>query len=74
MIPQQESILAICEMLVQNKIFKVNGENPINTVRIIFKHILENAFFVLQLPGENVKYFKQIRGGPRRIRVYTGFS
>jgi hypothetical protein len=64
MIPQQESILAICEMLGQNKIFKVNGEIPINTIRVLFRHVLENAFFALQLPGEKVKYFKQIRGGP----------
>lgn len=64
MIPQQESILAICEMLGENKIFKVNGDIPINTVRTLFKHVLENAFFVLQLPGEEVKFFKQIRGGP----------
>jgi hypothetical protein len=64
MIPQQDSILAICEMLGENKIFKVNGEIPINTVRTLFKHVLENAFFVLQLPGEEIKFFKQIRGGP----------
>lgn len=64
MIPQQESILAVCEMLGQNKINKVNGEIPINTVRTLFRHVLENAFFALQLPGQEVKYFKQIRGGP----------
>ena len=64
MIPQQESILAVCEMLGQNKINKVNGEIPINTVRILFKHVLENAYFALQLPGQNVKYYKQVRGGP----------
>ena len=64
MIPQQESILAVCEMLGQNKIFKVNGEIPINTIRTLFRHVLENAFFALQLPGEEVKYYKQIRGGP----------
>ena len=64
MIPQQESILAICEMLGQNKINKVNGDIPINTVRTLFRHVLENAFFALQLPGEEVKYFKQVRGGP----------
>ena len=64
MIPQQESILAVCEMLGDNRINKVNGDIPINTVRTLFKHVLENAFFALQLPGEEVKYFKQIRGGP----------
>jgi hypothetical protein len=64
MIPQQESILAICEMLGENKINKVNGEIPINTVRILFRHVLKNAYFALQLPGEKVKYYKQIRGGP----------
>ena len=64
MIPQQESILAVCEMLGQNRINKVNGEIPINTVRTLFKHVLENAFFALQLPGQQAKYFKQIRGGP----------
>lgn len=64
MIPQQESVLAICELLGENKIFKVNGDIPINTIRTLFKHVLENAFFVLQLPGQEPKYFKQIRGGP----------
>jgi hypothetical protein len=64
MIPQQESILAICEMLGQNRINKVNNEIPINTVRILFKHVLENAYFALQLPGQTVKYYKQVRGGP----------
>ena len=64
MIPQQESIVAVCEMLGQNRINKVNGEIPINTVRTLFKHVLENAFFVLQLPGQEAKYFKQVRGGP----------
>ena len=64
MIPQRESILAICEMLGENKIFKVNGEVPLNTMRTLFKHILQNAFFVLQLPGEEIKFFKHIRGGP----------
>jgi len=64
MIPQQESILAVCEMLGENKINKVNGEIPINTIRTLFRHVLENAYFALQLPGENVKFYKQIRGGP----------
>ena len=64
MIPQKESILAVCEMLGQNKINKVNGDIPINTVRTLFKHVLENAFFALQLPGQSVKFYKQIRGGP----------
>ena len=64
MIPQQESILAICELLGESKIFKVNGDIPINTIRTLFKHVLENAFFVLQLPGQEAKFFKQIRGGP----------
>ena len=64
MIPQQGSILAICQMLGENKINKVNGEIPINTVRTLFKHVLENAYFALQLPGQPVKYYKQIRGGP----------
>ena len=61
---QQKSIVAVCEMLGQNRINKVNGEIPINTVRTLFKHVLENAFFVLQLPGQEAKYFKQVRGGP----------
>jgi hypothetical protein len=64
MIPQQGSILAVCEMLGQNKINKVNGEIPINTVKTLFKHVLENAYFALQLPGQEVKYYKQVRGGP----------
>jgi hypothetical protein len=50
----------------ENKIFEVNGEIPINTVRTLFKHFLENAFLASHLLGEKVKYFKQIRGGPTR--------
>jgi hypothetical protein len=64
MIPQQESIIAVCEMLGQNKVNKVNGEIPINTVRTLFRHVLDNAYFALQLPGQPVKYYKQVRGGP----------
>ena len=64
MIPQQESIMAVCEMLGQNKINKVKGEIPINTVRTLFRHVLENAYFALQLPGQDIKYYKQVRGGP----------
>jgi hypothetical protein len=64
MIPQQESIIAICEMLGQNKINKVRGEIPINTVRTLFRHVLDNAYFALQLPGQGIKYYKQVRGGP----------
>ena len=64
MIPQQESIMAVCEMLGQNKINKVKGEIPINTVRTLLRHVLENAYFALQLPGQEIKYYKQVRGGP----------
>ena len=64
MIPQEESILAVCEMLGQHKINKVNGEIPIMTVRVLFKYVLENAFFALQLPGQNIKYYKKVRRGP----------
>lgn len=64
MIPQQESIIAICEMLGQNNINKVRNEIPINTVRTLFRHVLENAYFALQLPGQEIKYYKQVRGGP----------
>ena len=53
-------------MLGENKINKVNGELPINTVRTLFRHVLENAYLTLQLPGEKVKYYKQIRRGPMR--------
>ena len=64
MIPQQESIMAVCEMLGQNKINKMKGDIPINTVRTLFRHVLENAYFALQLPGQEIKYYKQVRGGP----------
>ena len=33
-------------------------------MRVLFKHVLENAFFALQLPGQDPSYFKQVRGGP----------
>ena len=64
MIPQQESIIAICEMLGQNNINKVRNEIPINTVRTLLDTSLENAYFALQLPGQEIKYYKQVRGGP----------
>ncbi|CAF3040859.1 unnamed protein product [Rotaria sp. Silwood2] len=63
-IPQHEAVMAICEMLGTYNIRKVKNEIPINTIRILLKHVLNNSFFTLQLPGQAPKFFQQIRGGP----------
>jgi len=63
-IPQHEAVMAICEILGTYNIRKVNNEIPINTIRILLKHVLNNSFFTLQLPGQAPKFFQQIRGGP----------
>jgi hypothetical protein len=55
--------MTICEMLGQHNIRKVNGEIPINTIRILLKHVLNNSYFTLQLPGRPPKFFQQTRGG-----------
>ncbi|CAF2080919.1 unnamed protein product [Rotaria magnacalcarata] len=62
MIPQRESILAICEFLGRYGYKKVCGIT-INTIKDLFLHVLENSYFVLQLPGLKPKYYQQIRGG-----------
>lgn len=62
MIPQKESILAVCEFLGRYNYRKVRGLS-INTIKALFLHILENSYFVLQLPGSQPKFYKQIRGG-----------
>jgi hypothetical protein len=62
-IPQHESVMAICEMLGEHNIRKVNGDIPINTIRILLKHVLNNSYFTLQLPGQPPKFFQQTRGG-----------
>ncbi|CAF3197885.1 unnamed protein product [Rotaria sp. Silwood2] len=63
-IPQHEAVMAICEILGTHNIRKVKNEIPINTIRILLKHVLNNSFFTLQLPGQAPKFFQQIRGGP----------
>jgi len=62
MIPQRESVLAICEFLGRYGYKKVCGLS-INTIKDLFLHVLENSYFVLQLPGSEPKYYQQIRGG-----------
>ncbi|CAF1946963.1 unnamed protein product [Rotaria magnacalcarata] len=62
MIPQKESVLAVCEFLGRYGYKKVCGL-AINTMKDLFLHVLENSYFVLQLPGLKPKYYQQIRGG-----------
>ena len=62
MIPQREAVLAICEFLARHGYKKIRGLS-INTIKSLFLHILENSYFVLQLPGQQPKFYRQIRGG-----------
>ena len=62
MIPQKEAVLAVCEFLGRHGYRKI-ANLSINTIKTLFLHVLENSYFVLQLPGEQAKYYKQIRGG-----------
>jgi len=63
MIPQKEAVLTICEFLGRHGYKKVRGLS-INTIKALFLHVLENAYFVLELPGITPKYYRQTRGGP----------
>lgn len=62
MIPQKEAVLAVCEFLGRQGYKKVKGL-PINTIKSLFLHVLDNSFFVLQLPGLKPKFYRQVRGG-----------
>ncbi len=62
MIPQREAVLAVCEFLGRYGYRKVCNLS-INTIKALFLHVLENSYFVLQLPGLEAKYYKQVRGG-----------
>ncbi|CAF2959138.1 unnamed protein product [Rotaria sp. Silwood2] len=62
MIPQKEAVLGVFEFLGRHGYRKVRNLS-INTIKALFLHALENSYFVLQLPGEQPKYYKQIRGG-----------
>jgi hypothetical protein len=62
MIPQKEAVLAVCEFLGRHGYKKIRGLS-INTIKALFLHVLENSYFVLQLPGLEPKYYKQTRGG-----------
>jgi hypothetical protein len=62
MIPQKEAVLSICEFLGRHGYQKVQGLS-INTIKNMFLHVLENSFFVLQLPGMKPKFYQQTRGG-----------
>ena len=63
MIPQKEAVLAVCEFLGRQGYKKVRSLS-LNTIKSLFYHILENAYFVLQLPEQKPKFYRQIRGGP----------
>jgi hypothetical protein len=56
MIPQRESVLAVCEFLGRYGYKKVCGLS-INTIKDLFLHVTENSYFVLQLPGLEPKYY-----------------
>ncbi|CAF3169858.1 unnamed protein product [Rotaria socialis] len=62
MIPQKEAVLSICEFLGRHGYQKIHGLS-INTIKTMFLHVLENSYFVLQLPGMKPKFYQQIRGG-----------
>ena len=62
MIPQKDAVLAVCEFLGRYGYRKIDGLS-INTIKALFLHVLENSYFVLQLPGLEPKYYQQIKGG-----------
>jgi hypothetical protein len=62
MIPQKESVLAVCEFLGRYGYRKVHGLS-INTIKALLLYVLENSFFALQLPGLEPKFYRQTRGG-----------
>ena len=62
MIPQKEAVLAIYEFLGRHGYRKVRNLS-INTIKVLFLHVSENSYFVLQLPGQKPKYYRQVRGG-----------
>ena len=62
MIPQKESVLAVCEFLGRHGYTKIQGLS-INTIKELFIHVLENSYFVLQLAGAEAKFYRQVRGG-----------
>ncbi|CAF3770084.1 unnamed protein product [Rotaria socialis] len=62
MIPQKESVLAVCEFLGRHGYKKIRGLS-INTIKALFLHVFDNSYFVLQLPGIGLKYYRQIKGG-----------
>jgi hypothetical protein len=62
MIPQKQAVLAVSEFLGRYGYRKIHGLS-INTIKVLFQHILENSYFVLQLPGMKPKFYQQVRGG-----------
>ena len=52
----------MCEFLGRNGYKRIKGLS-INTIKALFLHVLENSYFVLQLPGLEPKFYKQIKGG-----------
>jgi hypothetical protein len=65
MIPQRESVLAVCEFLGRYGYKKVCGLS-INTIKDLFLHVTENSYFVLQLPGLEPKYVISMHSGTSR--------
>jgi hypothetical protein len=55
-------VLAVCEFLGRYGYRKMCNLS-INTIKALFQHVLENSYFVLELPGVEAKYYKQVRGG-----------
>ena len=62
MVPQKDTVMTVCEFLGRYGYRKISGL-LINTIKVLFLHVLENSYFVLQLPRLKLKYYKQIRGG-----------
>ena len=65
MILQKEAVLAVCEFLGRHGNRKIRGLS-INTIKALYMHVLENAYFVLQFLGMEPKFYKQVRGGAMR--------
>ena len=62
MVPQKEAMLAVCDFLRRHEYRKVQ-DLSINTIKSLFLHVFENAYSVLQQPGEEARFYKQIRAG-----------
>ncbi|CAF1308901.1 unnamed protein product [Didymodactylos carnosus] len=63
MIPQKESIMALCRFLAKCGKYKINNIS-IDTFAKLSTHVLDNAYFAY----EN-RLFKQIKGGPMGVAI-----